>query len=163
MPALIAFRPSNVMAPRFQPMLAGTIYSAIVTWNLSAQRWYLNVYAGDGTWVLTTAIAETPQGEAIASMTYDAHQGVMICTLVNPHYRPVGQIVQYTITGMQPGTLNARYDCLMIDAARFSFPVAADPGQVVTLGTANRLFDLMSGRVKGAALVYRNRNFEVWP
>lgn len=163
MPIIYPFYPSNVAAPRFTPTLDNATYSVIVTWNVSAQRYFINVYASDGTWVVTTALVESLDAVKIDAMTYDPTQRVMQTTLAVQHNRPVCQIVKFWLTGMQPDWLNGEHDCMVTDFWSFSFPVDTDPGQVVVLGTASRLINLVASYFDTSALAFRNQAFEVWP
>ena len=51
----------TVRAPfQFQATLDGVIYTVIVTWNLFGQRYYINIYALDGTWIVTLPLVGSP-------------------------------------------------------------------------------------------------------
>lgn len=54
------FLPTATTPFRFQPTLDGNIYTGIVTWNLFGQRWYLNLYAINGTLVLAIPVVPSP-------------------------------------------------------------------------------------------------------
>lgn len=58
--AVYDFQPSTSAPFQFQPTLDGQQYTAVVTWNLFGQRFYLNLYRLDGTRVLTLALVGAP-------------------------------------------------------------------------------------------------------
>lgn len=62
MATIIPFVPSDVAAPQFQATLDGATYTITITWNVAGQRYYINVYASDGSRVLTTAMVGSPNG-----------------------------------------------------------------------------------------------------
>lgn len=54
------YAPSPTAPFTFQPTLDDVQYSAVVTWNLFGRRLYLNLYALDGTRLLTCAVVASP-------------------------------------------------------------------------------------------------------
>lgn len=60
MTTLITFVPSTSGAPQFQATLDGALYTIICTWNLSGQRYYINVYSQDGTLIVCKAMIGSP-------------------------------------------------------------------------------------------------------
>lgn len=56
----IPFQPSQIAPFQAQVTLDGLVYRIFVTWNLFAKRFYLNVYALDGTRVLTVPFVGSP-------------------------------------------------------------------------------------------------------
>jgi hypothetical protein len=65
---LINFAPSPYAPFQFQPTLDGSVYTAIITWNLYSQRYYLDLYNLGGTHIFTIALIGSPIGTDI-SMT----------------------------------------------------------------------------------------------
>ena len=59
---VIPFTPNNISAFQFQPTLDGVVYTATVTWNVSGQRWYLNLYTVGGVLVFCRALIASPDG-----------------------------------------------------------------------------------------------------
>ncbi|HHX5192643.1 TPA: phage baseplate plug family protein [Yersinia enterocolitica] len=49
----------------FTPLLDGVIYNCQIKWNISAQRWYLNITDNSGNQILTTAMIESTTGMGI--------------------------------------------------------------------------------------------------
>ena len=50
------FTPSSTTPFQFQPTLDGNEYTAIITWNVYGQRWYINLLALDGTRIFTMPV-----------------------------------------------------------------------------------------------------------
>ena len=59
------FTPTSNQAFQFNPTLDGVVYTCSVTWNLSGQRWYLNIYTLQGVLVLSRALIASPPGQPI--------------------------------------------------------------------------------------------------
>lgn len=57
---------SQTQVFQFQATLDGSAYNCTVTWNVDAQRWYLNVFDGTGTRVLTRAVVGSPPGKPLS-------------------------------------------------------------------------------------------------
>jgi hypothetical protein len=171
MTTIIPFIPSNIVIPTFKATFDGDDYKVTITWNISAQRYYVNIYGTDGTWIVTVPLVQTPPSRAIETVTYDILRRVMTMRLVNPLYFPVpigsnltppGTIVDYTLENFDPPSLNGRQRSLHIDDLTFSFPLADDPGQINVVGSIARYIDMADG-IFQSTFIYRNGNFEVTP
>lgn len=73
----VPFTPSINSLFSFQPTLDGSQYNLFVTWNLSGQRWYLNIADLNQNLVLVEALIASPDGYDI-----DLVQGYFVSTLV---------------------------------------------------------------------------------
>lgn len=62
------FRPTAIQPFQFQPTLDGAVYTCFVLWGLFGQRWYVWLYALNGTRVLTIPLIGSPNDSDI-SMT----------------------------------------------------------------------------------------------
>src|SRR5271165_3488747 len=64
----------NINSPfQFTPVLDGSQYNAVVTWNLFAQRYYINLYASDGTPIFSLpVIGSTNWTNVQLSTTYQS-------------------------------------------------------------------------------------------
>lgn len=60
MTTVTPFTPSSQAPFQFQPELDGSLYTAIVTWNLFGRRYYLNLYTLQGTRVMTVPLIGSP-------------------------------------------------------------------------------------------------------
>lgn len=83
-----AFTPTASANFQFVPTLDGNQYTAIVTWNLFGQRYYISIYALDGTRVLTTPLIGSPTdfdidlvgGYFASTMVYQIENGQIVVT-----------------------------------------------------------------------------------
>ena len=57
---VFAFAPSNSSPFTFQPPLDGRQYTAVVTWNVFGERYYVNLYTLQGVRVFTVAMVGSP-------------------------------------------------------------------------------------------------------
>jgi hypothetical protein len=171
MTTIIPFIPSNIVVPTFIANLDGDDYRVTITWNISAQRYYVNIYAGDGTWIVTVPLVQTPPSRAIESVSYDILRRVMTVSLVSSIYFPVpigsnltapGTMVDYTLENFDPPVLNGLWRSLHIDDLTFSFPLPDDPGQVNIVGSVGRYINMVAG-IFNSTFIYRNGSFEVNP
>jgi hypothetical protein len=171
MTTIIPFIPSNIVTPTFKATFDGDDYKVTITWNISAQRYYVNIYGSDGTWIVTTPLVQTPPSRAIDLASYDILRRVMTMTLVAPIYFPVpigsnltrpGTAIEYTLENFDPPILNGMQRSLHIDDLTFSFPLANDPGQINVIGSIGRYID-MAGGIFRSTFIYRNGNFEITP
>jgi hypothetical protein len=173
MTTVIPFLPSNLFKPRFIAAFDGNDYNVEITWNISAQRYYVNVYASDGTWIVTVPLVQSPPSRAVNSLSYDSIRRVMTVELVAPPFWPVpigstgtfsppGTMVDYVLENFDPPVLNAKWRCLHINDTFFSFPLANNPGQINVLGSVGRYLNMVGG-LFDSTLIYRNGAFEVNP
>jgi hypothetical protein len=163
MTTYVQFKASNIVAPQYHITLDNDTYLLVVTWNLSSQRFYINIYATGGVWICTVPLIETEIGNNITSMNYDDLQRVMVVTIDSDLHRPPGQIVRFTIENCQPNSVNGTYYCLMLNSNTFTFPLPIDPGKISILGSATRLSNMIEGFFQTSSLVYRSSMFEIRP
>jgi len=60
MTTYIDFTPTATQNFQFQPTLDGNVYTCVVTWNVSGQRYYLSCYTLSGTLVFNQALVGSP-------------------------------------------------------------------------------------------------------
>jgi hypothetical protein len=157
------FVSSNTVAPSFQPVLDGVQHLVVVTWNVSAQRFYINVYANDGALVCAVPLVGSSPGIELASVVWDANRRAAIAELTRPFWRPLGQIIVYTIQDCQPDAFNGLFNCLTESPTSFSYPMIANPGQIKVLGSANRCLNMIGPWFTTSSMIFRNNAFEVNP
>jgi hypothetical protein len=173
MTTIIPFIPSNLLAPRFDVVLDGNNYNVVVTWNISAQRYYVNVYGIDGSWIITTPLVQSPPARAVNSFAYDTIRRIAMVSFVDPSLWPIplssagtltapGTMVDYTLENFDPLVLNATWRSLHIDSTNFSFQLADNPGTINILGSVSRYLNMVGG-IFQSTLIYRNGSFEVNP
>jgi hypothetical protein len=172
MTTTIPFLPSNIKTPSFDVVLDGNNYKTVVTWNVSAQRYYINVYSSTGTWIITTALVSSPPPRNVAGAIYDPFLNAVVVTLVDPSLWPVpasgpttkpGTIIDYTLEGFQPSTYNGKFRCLHLNNTEFTFPMDTDPGSLIVLGRVSRLLNMIDTVFEISTMVYRNGMFEINP
>lgn len=104
MSTVVPFTPSTTSVFGFQPVIAGTQYSATVTWNLYAQRYYLNLYDTGGNLILCTAIVGSgPKLQATLTWESTGFTGVATVETATPHNIPVGQLANVYISQTDTG------------------------------------------------------------
>lgn len=175
MTSVIPFVPSGIKAPSFAATFDGNPYTVTVTWNVSAQRYYINVYDGNSAWILTTALTSTPPARDVASIVYDDFLSQIVVTMVDPTLWPVplgheglvtpaGTIIDYTLAGFTPNTYNGLFRSMQVNPTTFIIPnVLTDPGPVVVMGKVHRLMNMVQTIFTTSSLVYRNSAFEISP
>jgi hypothetical protein len=173
MTTVIPFLPSNINQPNFVATFDGNDYRVVITWNVSARRYYVNIYGQDGTWIITVPLVQTPPARPVQSVVYDNLRRVITVQMTDPSTWPVplakgglltpfGTIVDYTLENFDPVVLNARWRSLQVNEVTFSFPLANDPGEINILGTVSRYINMVGG-LFNSTLIYRNGAFEVNP
>ncbi len=174
MTTIIPFVPSNITLPTIPMQLDGSDYTITVSWNVSAQRYYVDVYDSDGTWIITTPLVSSPPARSIKRITYDPFLNINVVEMVSPDLWPAplspaglatppGKIIDYTILGCSPDTYNGKFRCLHLNETTFTLPMPANPGPMAILGTVNRMLDLIEPLFNTSTLVYRNSAFEINP
>ena len=162
MTTYVPFRPSNTRAPRLTVTLDYQDTTMVITWNVASQRYFINLYTLDGIWICTVPLVETSQGQSMVSMVYDPSQGVLIGKMQSPMYRSPGQVVNYTLEGFSPASINGLHECLTLFDQRFTFP-SPDPGVITVLGHASRYNNLVEGYFQYSTLIFRDGQFETNP
>jgi hypothetical protein len=172
MTTIIPFIPSNLKAPSFDAMFDGNIYKVVITWNVSAQRFYINVYDSSGIWIITVPIISSPPARNVISAVYDPFLNIVDVTLVDPSQWPLpvggpitkpGTMIDYTLEGFQPNTYNGRFRCLHLNDTKFTFPMDTNPGPLAILGRVSRLLNMIDTVFQTSTMVYRNSMFEINP
>jgi hypothetical protein len=174
MTTVIPFIPSNMKAPSFFVTLDNNDYTIRVTWNVSAQRFYINVYDQNGVWIITVPLISTPPGRKIENVVWDQFLGIVTVTLQDPSLWPVplahegigtkpGTIIDYTLQGFVPDTFNGKFRGLHLDAITFTIPMPNDPGQVTVMGSAHRFLNMVQSVFKTSSVIYRNGAFQIDP
>lgn len=163
MTTLFPFQPTLQAPFQFQPVLDGQNYNATVTWNLFGKRFYLNLFALDGTLVTSVPMVGSPTGFAIESMSWA--NGTVTVETVDPHSYKIGTVARLTISGCAPDAYNGVFDVIVTGPDEFTYQVAANPGSATALGRVDYNINLVAGFFKRSTLVYREVavQFEVAP
>lgn len=174
MTTYIPFTPSNLIRQEFTAMFDGDEYKVSLTWNVSAQRYYVNIYGLDGTWILTTPLIATPPARKISSVIYDPFLYRTVVKMSDPSQWPIplspaglntkpGTIVDFTLHQFLPDTYNGLFRSLFVTPFTFAIPMSTDPGPVQILGFVSRVMNMVAGVFTTSTLAYRNGMFEVNP
>lgn len=143
---IFPFTPSIVAPFEFQPILDGVSYNATVPSLLFGNRYYLNLVAQDGTPIIFTALAGSPTGLQIASLSWS--NGVVSAKTTLPHGYRIASTVELTVEGCSPDAYNGLRPCLITGTSSFSYPLANNPGHAVLFGLANYNINLVGGVAK---------------
>lgn len=60
MTTFVQFNPSPYANFQFSPTLDGITYTAICTWNIYGERYYINIYNSSGNLIVTNPIIASP-------------------------------------------------------------------------------------------------------
>ena len=163
MTTFVDFTPSRVAAFQFQAQLDGANYNVVVTWSLFGRRYYINVYALDGTLVLSTPMVGSPAGVQLERLSWAHGQATAVASV--PHSFAVDSLVQVTVSGCSPDGYNGSVLAQVVDDMTLTYPVASDPGQATALGSVVYNVNLVAGYFDGSSLVYRapSNQFEISP
>ena len=97
MSTTVQFTPSATQVFSFQPVLAGTNYSATIQWSVFGQRWYLNLMDATGASVLFTALVGSgPRLQA--ALSWSGPPNLATATTTVPHNVPVGQLANIWVS-----------------------------------------------------------------
>lgn len=146
------FTPSPLQNQTFNPTLGGQTYTAVVTWNLFGQRWYLNLNDSNGNLIISTALVASQDPQQIASITWD--QNVVTVVTASPHWMPIGSSARIYVSGNVPEAYNGLVLVNVLDAVTFTYELNEDPGLNTVLGTYGSVVDLSAGLVPGSMLLF---------
>jgi hypothetical protein len=161
-----AFTPSSVgnrVPYRFQPVLDGNGYAAMVYWNLAGQRWYIALTNPNGLLVFDMALSGSPIGQTVDTLEWE--NGFALGSTVVPTGLRIGDTLDLVIADTLPDGYNGLQRCLITGPNTFSYPLATDPGLITNYGTLSFDIDMLAGYQFTSTLVYRetSRVFEVQP
>lgn len=133
MATFINFVPTKNSPPfQFQATLDGEIYNVVITWNLSGQRFYFNVYDLSQNLILCRALVGSPAGFNVESLSWA--NGYVTLTTVDPHGFNISDTVQLTVSDCAPAAYNGQFNCFVTGATTMEYPLSADPGDSTGLG-----------------------------
>lgn len=85
MTTITTFAPSPTTNFQFSPTLDGTVYTAVVNWNLFGQRYYLNLYTVQGELIFCLPLVGSPIGYDI-SITAGYFKSALIYRAANNQF-----------------------------------------------------------------------------
>lgn len=148
---------------QFQPTLDGEQYTASVTWNLGAQRWYLTLQDLGGNLIFTRSIPGSPAGVTLQSLSWGS--GTVHAVAAVPHGQAIGSTVNLTVSGVTPDAYNGLFPVLSTGPLTLDYPLADNPGASSAPGMASYDVDLVWGYFQTSTMVFRQaaQQFEVSP
>ncbi len=153
---LFPFTPAIGQNMTFNPVLNGVTYSAIVTWNVFGQRWYLNLYDSSGNLIIATAVVSSDDPYSIEAISWI--NNVVTVTTSYPHFLKLGTVVNLALTGNSPDAYNGLFQCLVTGPSTFTYAMDSNPGQSVTVGYFGGIVDLCAGQFSPSTLVFYNNS-----
>jgi hypothetical protein len=169
-------------------MLDGNSYDITVTWNISASRYYINVYGPKRLWIITVPLISSPPARKVGAAVYDPFLNAVSVTLLSdqmwvlpsqppcsvpiPGYMkevktitntPPGTMIDYTLENFQPNTYNGKFRALHLNDQDFTIPMPADPGPLIVLGSVSRYLNMVASVFTTSTMIYRNGAFEINP
>ena len=166
MTTFIDFTPSATAPFQFKPTLDGAPYLVIVTWGLSGQRWYINLYDHDGARVFTLPLIGSSIALKTSSLVWDDVAGLVIVTTELPHGIPIGLTTQLTISGASPSAYNGILTLFSTGPDTLSYPQTTNPGTSSAYKQGNIGRDInIAGGYFTSTLVFRQatQQFEISP
>jgi hypothetical protein len=171
---IIPFVPSNIRRFKFFAQLDNAKYTIETSWNVSAQRFYIDIYTSDGRWIITTPLVGSPPGRPIGDVVWNQPRGIMTVTMGDPTTWPIplspgglatkpGTFMDYTLTGFQPDTYNGKFRGMHVDEITFEVPMTTNPGSLIITGFVNRYLNMIETVFETSTLIYRNNAFEIGP
>jgi hypothetical protein len=173
MTTIVPFVPSTLRPFNFNALFDGQPYNVFITWNVSAQRYYVDVYGDGGQWIITVPLFASPPARRVQSVSYNPFLLVLEVTLISPTDWPVplspaglntapGTIIDYTLEGFTPDVFNGKFRGMHINETLFTIPMATDPGNPTIIGSVSRILNMV-GSLFDSTLIYRNGAFEISP
>jgi hypothetical protein len=156
------FLPSHRQAPSISPIFDGIPYRLRILWNISAQRYYVNCQANDGTMFFTVPLVESLPPKEINSLFWDQLNQRVILETMEPHGLIIGKVININVINCLPTTYNGSGLGFPISKTQIVYPMSTDPGTATTFGSLDMFVNLIKGYYL-STLVYRNSFFEVNP
>lgn len=163
MTTIYPFEPSPQAPFQFQPTLDGQQYSVVVPWNVTGQRYYLNVFDLAGNRIVTIPLIGSPDVLEIRALAWA--NGRAIVTTIESHGLVVGTPATWTVSDCTPEAYNGTFQVTAMDSNRVFYNLTADPGDANILGTIGRNIDILGAYFRTSSLIFREslNRFEVNP
>lgn len=159
--------------------LDGSLYTLTAFWLTYAQRWYIQLTALDGTLVFFRPLIGSGTPAALVTMAWvdgnpasdpalappDSPSGIVTVTTGTPLGYAAGATVTFTISGSNPAGYDGTYPSLVTGPSSLSYPLASNPGAVVSVGSLSVDVNLAWPYFQTSTLVFRDaaQQFEVTP
>jgi hypothetical protein len=125
-------------------------------------RYYLSLFALNGTRVLTLPLIESADRIPVESASWA--NGFVTLTFADPHGFQLYETVNLNITGAVPDAYNGSIQCFVPTRTTIRYPLASDPGAMTTPGAVEYIVNLVGGYFD-SALIFRasSARFEATP
>jgi hypothetical protein len=163
MTTFFPFSPPQNGPFQFSPTLDGQLYNAVVTWNLFANRWYVNLYSTDGTLIFALPLLGSVASVPIENIAW-AHGFAEVQT-TQPHRFQLYATFNVFLSGISPVEYNGYTSIFVTGLDTFEYPLASFPGNATSFGAVDFPINICGGYFATSTLVYREaaQIFEVNP
>lgn len=151
-----SFNSSALNAQSFNPTIGGTTYTAQVTWNIFAGRWYLNLYDVSQNLIIACALVSSADPQNVTGMSWE--DGLLTVTTVDSQTYRIGQVQDIFLSGASSSTVSGVFEAAWITANSFTIPMTTEPTLPTIFGTYGSIIDLTQGQISGGALYYFANN-----
>jgi len=158
MSTFVDFQPSTQTAFSFQATMAGQQYTIVITWSLSGQRYYLNVYDLSQNLIVCRSLVSS--GPVITGQ-FTWSLGIASITTITPHNVPLGQVAAVWIS--QTDTVfDGAVQVLATGPSTLTYQLATNPNESNPVtGAVNFSLNLVDGYDIGYFLYhYSTQQFE---
>lgn len=146
------FTPSILAPFSFQPTFGTDQYVVVVTWNVSGQRFYVNVYDLSGDLIVCRGLVETGP-VSLATIIWDG-VSTATATLGPPHYVPPGAVASIWVSRTGSG-FDGGQTALSTGPYTLTFPLVSDPGVAQPASGAVQFpLNLVDGYIPNGWLLY---------
>jgi len=154
--------PNTQQQFQFQPTLDGTIFQASVPWNLSGQRYYINLIDPNGIRVMTLPLVGSRDAVSMQNITWK--NGIVTVTTTVPHQFMMGKTIDLYVLGVLPVEYNGLVRVLVSGLSEVQYKLTANPGPYSQLGVLDYVLNLAAGYFT-STMVFRSSNatFEINP
>jgi hypothetical protein len=142
MTTLVDFVPSSTAPFQFQPTLNGVQYTALITWNVFGERYYLNLLDLENNLVASRALV--PSGPTFrVSLTWNDNLATIVANA--PHNIPIGGVVNVRILDSGTG-YDGTFEAIAVDESTLTYALNINPNEpVAILGTMSFDLNLLAG------------------
>jgi len=139
----VDFAPTGTEPFQFQPTLNGTQYTAVITWNIFREGYYLNLYDLSNNLIVCEAMTES--GSMLrCSLTWADNIATAVCQV--PHNVPLAAVSYLRISQSGGSKYDGAYLGTAVDEFTMAFDLPENPDQpVAILGTLSFDLDLLGG------------------
>lgn len=143
MSTFVDFAPTGTEPFQFQPILNGTQYTALITWNIFGERYYLNLYDLSNNLIVCEALTES--GPMLrCALTWADNVATAVCQA--PHNVPIADVAYLRISQTDGSTYEGVYLGTAVDEVTLTFDLTTNPDQPVAIaGTLSFDLDLLGG------------------